>query len=39
MREMSFQRHKNFKNREGATACPQTYKDVVGAKKCENVDW
>jgi hypothetical protein len=22
MREMPFQRHKNFKNREGATACP-----------------
>jgi hypothetical protein len=22
MREMPFQRHKNYKNREGATACP-----------------
>jgi hypothetical protein len=30
MREMPFQRHKNFKNREGATACPQTHKEMPG---------
>ena len=28
MREMPFQRHKTFKNREGATACPQTHKEM-----------
>ena len=25
MREIPFQRHKHFKNREEATACPQTH--------------
>jgi hypothetical protein len=24
----AIQRHKNFKNREGATACPQTHKEM-----------
>jgi hypothetical protein len=28
MREMPFQRHKNYKNRERATACPQTHKEM-----------
>ena len=27
MREMPFQKHKNFKNREGATACPRPAPD------------
>jgi hypothetical protein len=30
MREMPFQRHKKIKNREGATACPQTHKEMPG---------
>jgi hypothetical protein len=30
LREMPFQRHKKFKNREGATACPQTHKEMPG---------